>query len=364
MSGFAGAMLLGTRWMLADSSSSSISVGEFVFTLVIINQVLWPLANFGTMVRLQIKSITSLSRVTLFLDRAPLPSSRMHEQSTPVEDDSPAFDTFVPSEIDVDTNNIRGEIEFDNIDFQYPAHSNRIHYGANRMPSKILDRVSLHVSAGRAIGVYGANGSGKTTLVKLLTRIFEPNGGTIRIDGYDIRAWSRVSIRRAIAIMPQHSYLFEGSIRDNVVYGSNTAQVDETRVEQSLRLAGASSFIARLPGGTDGLLLEGGANLSDGQRRRLVLARALYKASPILILDHPTADADRATMRALLANLPAIVAQHRTTILLSDNAAVLRKLERILVLHRGRIVEEGSHEALLHMSNGVYAKRWHEFIGE
>ena len=357
MTGFAGLMLVGVRWMLADAGSglgagdaaalASISVGEFVFALVVMNQVLWPLANVGTIARLQVKALSSVSRVCLFLVYRKDHAQLRHDSDLHA--------------IDVDPSNIRGEVEFDNVSFTYPSSSSL----SLAVVPPAIDRLSFHLSAGRSVGILGTEGSGKSTLIKLLLRIFDPSDGMVRIDGYDMRAWSSGSVRRAIALMPEHNFLFEGSIADNIVYGSASAQVDDARLDEAARRAGAHGFIARLPNRYDSLLREGGINLTLGQRRRIVLARALYKKAPILLLDNPTANVDAATLRAILSNLPAIVATHnRTTIVLSDNPLVLRKLDRLLVLHHGRIVEEGTHESLLCTPNTLYAKRWRNHLGE
>lgn len=218
--------------------------------------------------------------------------------------------------------NVRGEIEFRNVSFAYPG----------RMP--VLDDFNLHIKAGETIAITGENGAGKSTLAHLLMRLHDPDAGQILIDGDDIADVSLASLRGQIGVVPQHVLLFNGTVRDNIGYGSLDA--GQAAIEQAARLARAHNFILRLPQGYDTLIGDQGIRLSGGQRQRIALARALLKDPPILILDEATAMFDPEGEREFLeASRDAL--KNRTVILITHRPASLALADRVLVIERPAI---------------------------
>ncbi|MFO1219229.1 MAG: ABC transporter ATP-binding protein [Burkholderiaceae bacterium] len=231
-----------------------------------------------------------------------------------------------------------GEIVFEDVSFAY----------ADARP--VLDRVSLRIAAGERVALVGPSGAGKSTIVNLLLRLYEPTGGRILIDGIDIRRYRRESLRRAIGIVLQDNLLFGVSVRENIAYGRPDASAEA--VEVAARHARAHEFIVDLPEGYDTELGERGATLSGGQRQRLCLARALVKEPAILVMDEPTASIDAVSAR-LIHESVARVHQGRTLLVIAHDYADMGSFDRVLVLQGGRLVESGSHEALLRQ-RGAY----------
>ncbi len=239
-----------------------------------------------------------------------------------------------------DLTGVRESIEFRDVGFAYD--------GAERIA---LAGITLRVRAGEVVAVVGTSGSGKTTLVNLLPRFIEPTHGAIFIDGVDLREFRLASLRRQIGVVSQEVVLFDDSVRSNIAYGMT--DIVEADVVRAADTAYAHPFILRLPEGYDTVIGERGATLSGGERQRLAIARALLKDPPILILDEATSALDaesEAIVQRALANLMA----DRTTFVIAHRLSTVQRASRIVVLDRGTIVEEGTHESLL-ARQGVYA---------
>jgi subfamily B ATP-binding cassette protein MsbA len=217
----------------------------------------------------------------------------------------------------------------------------------------ILRDVSFRVSAGQVVAIVGLSGAGKTTLVNLVPRFYDVSGGSIAIDGTDIRDVTLASLRAQVGIVTQETVLFDESIANNIAYGSSN--VSRAQIETAARAAHAHEFIVTMPDGYDTWIGERGQRLSGGQRQRLAIARALLKNSPILILDEATSSLD-AESEQLVQDALANLMRDRTAFVIAHRLSTVRRADAIIVLERGHVAEIGRHEELLARPGGVYAK--------
>ena len=224
----------------------------------------------------------------------------------------------------------------------------------------VLEKVNLRVPAGKTVAILGESGSGKSTLLKLLMGFYPPSEGRITIDGVDLRDFDLESLRRGIGLVSQDPFIFNGTIGDNILLGRPEATQEEAM--GAARLAGLEEFITSLPERYETVIGERGANLSGGQRQRLAIARALVRKPDILIFDEATSHLDTATERVIQDNLKTVLTG-KTVILVAHRLSTVREADLIYVLHRGRIVEEGSHQQLL-AREGWYWKLWRSQRGE
>jgi len=214
---------------------------------------------------------------------------------------------------------------------------------------------SLDIKPGEKIGLVGASGSGKTTLTKLLLRFADIDSGKITIDGQDISEVTQASLRAKIAYVPQEPLLFHRSVRENIAYGRPDAT--DAEIEEAAKKAGAYDFIVGLKDGFDTMVGERGIKLSGGQRQRVAIARAILKDAPILVLDEATSALDSESEALIQKSLETLM-KNRTSIVIAHRLSTIAKLDRIIVLKNGKIVENGSHDELINKKRGVYAKLW------
>lgn len=240
-----------------------------------------------------------------------------------------------------------GEVVFDNVSFSYIAD----------LP--VLHNVSFTAKSGSSTAIVGGSGAGKSTLVALLQRFYDLDSGAIRIDRQDISACTKASLRRSIAYVSQHPYLFEGSIRDNIRYGRPDAS--DAEIEEAARLAYADEFIRQQSDGYDTPVGENGVTLSGGQRQRISIARAIVRNAPILLLDEATSALDNDSELQVQKALETIM-QDRTTIVIAHRLSTIIDADHIIVLEDGYLAEQGRHDELIKKRNGVYA-RFHRLQG-
>lgn len=250
-------------------------------------------------------------------------------------------DTVIPQRPGArDPQALKGEIEFQNVAFSYNDEA------------KVLTDVSFSIKAGQMVGVVGPTGCGKSTIVSLIPRFYDPTGGSVKIDGVDLRDYKFLPLRDQIGYVLQETILFAGSVRDNIAYGHQ--DVTEAQIVEAAKLANADEFIQRMPHGYDTMVGERGDTLSGGQRQRIGIARAIVRNNPILILDEPTAALDTESEQLVMEALERLM-KGRTVITIAHRLSTIRDSDKIVVLKGGVVAEQGTHDELL-ARNGVYAE--------
>jgi ATP-binding cassette subfamily B protein len=235
---------------------------------------------------------------------------------------------------------VRGDVIYENVSFGY--NPERV----------VLRNISLHARPGEIVALAGPTGAGKSTLVNLLPAFYEATSGRILIDGQDISGISLQSLREHISVVSQEAFLFNGTIRENILYGRLDATEEE--LVAASKAANCHEFIERLPSGYDSRVGERGVKLSVGEKQRVSIARALLKDAPILILDEATASVDTATEKLIQEALERLM-ENRTSFVIAHRLSTIRKADQILVMRSGQIIERGTHEELL-VTNGLYAR--------
>lgn len=236
-----------------------------------------------------------------------------------------------------------GAIDFENVSFEYPDDHNRV-----------LHHLNLHLNPGENVALVGPSGGGKTTICHLIPRFYDVTEGSVRIDGQDIRGVTLSSLRGAVGIVQQDVYLFSGSVKENIAYGKPGAS--DAEIIEAARLAGAHEFICKLPAGYNSYIGERGVKLSGGQKQRLSIARVFLKNPKILLLDEATSALDNESETLVSRSLERL-AQGRTTLTIAHRLTTIRNADRILVLGKDSIEEEGTHEQLLALK-GKYYRLW------
>ena len=316
-------MLAGTAFIVRGG----LSIGDFVAFLLLVSVFYRPLDKISAVIETYPRGIAGFRRYLEFLAIAPDIADRPDAIAAP---------------------RLHGDVRYQDVTFAYE-------------PGRpVLQDISLDIRSGQTVALVGPSGAGKTTLCSLLPRFYEIEAGRITIDGIDIRAITRNSLRRQIGIVQQDVFLFAGSLRDNIAYGRLGA--DEAAIHDAAARARLGELIDSLPQGLDTLIGERGVKLSGGQKQRLAIARVFLKNPPILILDEATSALDSETERAIQQSL-AELADGRTTLIIAHRLATIRNADRIVVVTGAGIAEQGTHTELL-TANGAYRRLHDAQFGE
>ncbi len=344
MGGFIAIMVFGGLLVIRGQ----LNVGVYSVLVFMTQRLLWPLTRLGETLDLYQRAMASTARVFRVLDTQPgviegtatLPAGDHGELLSPGE---------LPPQ---------GEVAFEDVSFRY---SWRDYEGYSDQRPHVLRDLSLRIPAGTTAAIVGPTGSGKTTIIKLLLRFYDVESGRVCLDGRDVRDLTFEALRGAIGLVSQDVFLFHGSVRENIAYGTFDATLDE--IVAAARIAEAHEFIMQLPDGYDTIVGERGQKLSGGQRQRISIARAVLKDPAVLILDEATSSVDNETEAAIQRSMERI-SQGRTMIVIAHRLSTVRNADRIFVLENGALVEQGTHEALAGARGGLYAGLWRVQTGE
>ena len=317
LSGFLGTMVLGGLMAF----SGAIAVGSFSVLLFLTQRFLWPFTRLGEIIDLFARSMASTRRIMDLID-------------TPIEikDDKDS----------ISLENLKDDIIFDNVSFQYSEES------------KVFRDLSLEIKSNSLVGIVGKTGVGKSTLIKLLLRLYNIDSGQIKIGSHNINSISLQSLRRNIGLVSQETFLFDGTISDNISYPILDTHID--KIKRAAELSQCDEFIDRFPEGYNTLIGERGQRLSVGQKQRISIARAILKDPSILIFDEATSSVDNKTENLIQKSLKEI-SKDRTTIAIAHRLSTIRNADLILVLEDGKIIESGTHDELVEL-NGNYKYLW------
>ena len=301
--------------------TGALTIGELVMINAYMIQLFLPLNFLGFVYREIRRALTDLENMLGLLNKKPQVTQRPHAQHLCVS---------------------KGNIAFNNVSFSYDA---------NR---PILSNISFQVKAGSKVAVVGASGAGKSSLARLLYRFYNISAGSITIDNQAIDSVTLDSLRKAIAIVPQDTVLFNTSIRENIAYGRPTAS--DSEIDKAIEMAHLKDFISTLAQGDKTLVGERGLKVSGGEKQRIAIARAILKQSPILIFDEATSALDSHAEQAILKAMRDVTQNH-TSIVIAHRLSTIVDADNILVFKKGELVEQGTHSALL-LQNGQYAQMW------
>lgn len=311
----------------------NIDIGEFAAYLLYIRLFLDPIKLFVTLFEQLQEGMTGFRRFCEIMD-------------VPPEEDSPDAETL---------GNVRGDIVFDDVSFSYGVQESMLQSDLQKkeeVPERhsVIRHLKLHIAAGTTVALVGPSGGGKTTICNLIPRFYEPNSGTITIDGQNITHFTRCSLRKNIGIVSQDVFLFTGTIRENIAYGKPDAT--DAEIQQAAKLANIHEYIQTLPNGYETEVGERGVKLSGGQKQRISIARVFLKNPPILILDEATSALDNATEMQIQQSLQSL-SRGRTTIVVAHRLSTVREADNIVVLTENGIEQQGNHETLCH-AGGLY----------
>ncbi|MEM9952566.1 MAG: ABC transporter ATP-binding protein [Chloroflexota bacterium] len=323
VAGFIAILVFGGRLAL----TGALNVGLYSVLIFSTQRLLWPLTSLGETFDQYQRAMASTNRILDLLDTK---------------------SSLIDGTQSLPTAQVEGEVKLDNVRFSY---SN----GA-----EILKGLSLHIPAGETAAIVGSTGAGKSTVIKLLLRFYDATSGNITLDGHDLRDLKMDDLRNAIGLVSQDVFLFHGTVRENIAYG--TFNASDEQIRKAAIIAEAHDFIMGLPQGYDTIVGERGQKLSGGQRQRISIARAVLKNPPILIFDEATSSVDNETEAAIQRSLEKI-AVGRTTIVIAHRLSTVRNADRIFVLENGTLKEQGRHEDLAE-GEGIYATLWRVQLGD
>ncbi len=303
-----------------------LNIGLYSVLVFLTQRLLWPLTRLGQTVDLYQRAMASTKRILDVLDAEP---------------------TIIDGTDSIDPKAVQGAITFDDVTFSYDTGY------------PVLSGINLTVEPFETTAFVGSTGSGKTTLVKLILRFYDPDSGSVLLDGRCLTDLSQRDIRDAMALVSQDVFLFHGTVADNIAYGAPTATPAE--VQDAARTAEAHEFIEQLPNGYDTIIGERGQKLSGGQRQRLSLARALLTNCPVLILDEATSAVDNETEASIQRSLARISHRH-TMVVIAHRLSTIRNADKIYVIDNGTVAESGTHQSLIE-HNGIYHSLWNVQTG-
>ncbi|WP_324756071.1 ABC transporter ATP-binding protein [Haloarcula sp. GH36] len=328
--GFVATFIVGGLMVIGQPPgplTASLSPGEFVAFIIYTQRFVWPMAQFGQIINMYQRAYASAERVFGLMETP----GRLEERI-----DAPPLSVT------------EGAVEYDDVSFGYGEDE------------PVLSDVSVSVEGGETVALVGPTGAGKSTVMKLLLRMYDVDEGAIRIDGQDLREVQIPSIRQSIGYVSQETFLFYGTVRDNIAYG--TFDASDEAIREAAEAAEAHQFIRNLPDGYDTMVGERGVKLSGGQRQRIAIARAMLKDPEILVLDEATSDVDTETEMLIQRSLDELTAD-RTTFAIAHRLSTIKDADTIVVLEDGEIVERGTHDDLL-AADGLYANLWAVQAGE
>jgi ATP-binding cassette subfamily B protein len=298
-----------------------LNVGLYSVMVFLTQRLLWPLTKLGQTVDLYQRAMASTNRILDVLDTEP---------------------TIIDGSVETEPDETKGRIGFHGVTFSYE----------DGYP--VLNDVSLTISPKSTTAFVGATGSGKTTIIKLILRFYDPDSGSITLDGVDLTTMAQEDLRQSMALVSQDVFLFHGTVAENIAYGAPDAT--STSIENAARTAEAHAFIEALPDGYRTIIGERGQKLSGGQRQRISIARALLTDSPVLILDEATSAVDNETEAAIQRSL-ARVSHDRTMVVIAHRLSTIRNADRIYVIDDGSVSQMGTHTELIETS-GIYRTLW------
>ncbi|WP_049896524.1 ABC transporter ATP-binding protein [Natrialba chahannaoensis] len=334
---FAATFLVGGLWLATGTApgplTGTLSVGDFVVFLMLTQRIVDPLAEVSNIVDQYENAKASSERVFGLMD-------------IPVHVDDPE------DPVEIDTETVDGRVTYDHVSFSYGDTNARL--GDDTDPETVVEDVSFAADPGETVALVGATGAGKSTLLKLLLRLYDVQDGSIQLDGHDVRDLALADLRSAVGYVDQDTFLFDGTIADNIRYGHFEAS-DEA-VREAANAAQAHEFVTELESGYETRVGERGVKLSGGQRQRIALARAVLADPPVLILDEATSAVDTKTERLIQESIDRLT-EDRTTLAIAHRLSTVKDADTILVMSDGQVVERGTHDDLLE-ADGRYAALW------
>ncbi|WP_340100093.1 ABC transporter ATP-binding protein [Salinibaculum salinum] len=320
--GFVITFIVGGFWVF----DGRVTEGQFVAFILYTQRFIWPMAQFGQIINMYQRAYASAERVFGLMDTPDRIGQRDDAEPLTVTD---------------------SDVEYDDVTFGYDDEP-------------IVEDVNFEVDGGDTVALVGPTGAGKSTAVKLLLRLYDVDEGAVRVDGTDVRDATVPSLRRQMGYVSQETFLFYGTVRDNIAYGSPGATDEDIRA--AAKAAEADEFVRNLPDGYETMVGERGVKLSGGQRQRVAIARAILKDPAILVLDEATSDVDTETEMLIQRSLDRLT-EDRTTLVIAHRLSTIKDADQIIVLDDGRVVERGTHDALLD-EDGLYANLWAVQAGE